>query len=137
MFEQVEESLSLMIGWVEDITRQVMKKEIEIEEAENVATKLKAVMDLLLAAGCSLRKCCGEELLRKATITDLQKRSIKTNIAQRFCKFLVRKYKKNGEWKSFEEGKAFNTFISKDVHLKKLLTQIVACEENVEGGENK
>lgn len=125
-----------MISWMEDITRDVMKEEVQIEEAEKLATKLKAVMDLLLHAGCSLKKCCGEELLWKETISDLQTRSIKANIAQRFCGFLVRKYKKNDEWKSFEEGKAFNTFISNDKHLKNLLTQIVACEEKVEGGKN-
>ena len=82
VFAQVEESVSLMLIWVENITTQVMKEEIQIEEAEKLATKLKAVMDLLLHAASSLRKCCGEELLRKKTITDLQKRSIKTNIAQ-------------------------------------------------------
>ena len=49
----------------------------------------------------------------------------------------MRKYKKNDDWKCFEERKAFNLFISNDEHLKNLLTQIVDCEENVEGGEKK
>ena len=107
-----------------------MKEEVEIEEADKLATQLKAVIDLLLHASSSFQKCYGEQLLRKATTSDLQKRSIKADIAQRFCKFLMREYKKNDEWQIFEERNAFNTFISNDVHLKNLLTQIAACKDN-------